>query len=94
VLSCAPEHQPVAEAVAEMRAATIGAMSDRIAIGIAAGELPPETDAHALARFFGAVMQGMSVQARDGADRATLLEIARIALSAWPAPPGVPAEDH
>ncbi len=87
VLACAPENRPVAEAVADMRAAAIGALADRIAIGIAAGELPSDTDAHALARFYGAVMQGMSVQARDGADRATLLEIARIALSAWPAPP-------
>jgi AcrR family transcriptional regulator len=86
VLSCAPEHRPIAEAVADLRAAAIGAMADRIAIGIAAGELPPDTDAHALARFYGAVIQGMSVQARDGADRATLLDIVRIALSAWPAP--------
>jgi AcrR family transcriptional regulator len=94
VLSCAPEHRPVAETVAELRAATIGAMADRIAIGITAGELPPDTDPHALARFYGAVLQGMSVQSRDGADRAALLEIARIALAAWPSPAGTSASQE
>ncbi len=32
-------------------------------------------------------IQGMSVQARDGADEATLLAIAEVALAAWPARP-------
>jgi TetR/AcrR family transcriptional regulator, copper-responsive repressor len=44
-----------------------------------------ETDAYALACFYGAIIQGMSVQARDGADRALLQEIADRALAAWPA---------
>jgi AcrR family transcriptional regulator len=88
VLSCAPEHRLVAETVAGLRNAAIDAVAERIASGIAAGELPPNTDPHALANFYGAVIQGMSVQARDGADRATLLEIADRALAAWPSQPG------
>jgi hypothetical protein len=44
----------------------------------------PDTDAHALARFYGAVIQGTSVQARDGADRAALSEIVDIATAARP----------
>ncbi|HEV7369680.1 TetR/AcrR family transcriptional regulator [Arenibaculum sp.] len=88
VLSCAPEHRAVAEAVAGMRAAATDALAERIGRGIAAGELPEGTDARALARFYGAVIQGMSVQARDGADHDALAAIARTALAAWPSPPG------
>jgi AcrR family transcriptional regulator len=87
VLSCAPEHRDVAETVAGLRSASIDAMAERIAAGIVAGELPADTDPHALACFYGAIVQGMSVQARDGADRATLLEIANRALAAWPSQP-------
>jgi hypothetical protein len=36
-----------------------------------------------MARFYVTVQQGMSIQARDGADRMMLEEIARSALAAW-----------
>ncbi|OZI19258.1 hypothetical protein CAL26_16570 [Bordetella genomosp. 9] len=45
--------------------------------------MPPGTDVDRLARFYVTVQQGMSIQARDGADRAMLEEIARSALAAW-----------
>ncbi|GAA2429754.1 TetR/AcrR family transcriptional regulator [Actinomadura vinacea] len=73
---------------AELRAhrdANIRALERLIHSDIRAGHLPPDTDAHALARFFGATIQGMAQQARDGATRDELLVIARTALSAWPA---------
>jgi AcrR family transcriptional regulator len=85
VLSCAPEHREVAETVAGLRTAAVDAMAERIASGIVAGELPPDTDPLALAQFYGAVIQGMSIQAHDGADQATLLAIGETALAAWPA---------
>ncbi|AWK88415.1 TetR/AcrR family transcriptional regulator [Azospirillum thermophilum] len=86
VLACAPEHGPVARSVAEMRSGAVAAIAGRIARGIAAGELPAGTDATALARFYGAVIQGMSVQARDGAGPDALAAIAEQAMAAWPPP--------
>jgi AcrR family transcriptional regulator len=86
VLACAPEHTPIAHKLARRRLAALDAVTERIARGVAAGELPPETDARRLARFYCAIIQGMSVQARDGANLAELLEIVETALSAWPAP--------
>jgi hypothetical protein len=44
-----------------------------------AGAASPAT----LARFFGAVIQGMSVQACDGATEEELTELADVALAAW-----------
>ncbi|MGV9450473.1 TetR/AcrR family transcriptional regulator [Streptomyces sp. NPDC003635] len=74
----------VGEALRDRRNATIAAVESRIRAGIAAGELPADTDARALARHTGAIVHGMSQQARDGASRAELAALAEIALSIWP----------
>ncbi|AUX40992.1 TetR family transcriptional regulator [Sorangium cellulosum] len=84
-VNCAPGSAEVEAALRERRAASGAALRERIARGIEDGELPPGTDAAALARFYGAVIQGMSVQARDGASREALESVARAALLAWPA---------
>ncbi|WP_371546011.1 TetR/AcrR family transcriptional regulator [Streptomyces sp. NBC_00554] len=68
----------------ELRNANIAAFETRVKAGIAAGELPPETDASALARHTGAMIQGMSQQARDGATREDLEAIAELAMAVWP----------
>ncbi|WP_257451907.1 TetR/AcrR family transcriptional regulator [Archangium lipolyticum] len=83
VLACAEENQPVAEHVATLRADALAALRTRIEQGIAEGELPAGTDAAALARYFGALIQGMSVQALDGASEAELLALVEIAMRAW-----------
>ena len=48
--------------------------------GQAAGEIPPERDARALARFLTASLQGLLVLAKAKADREVLNDVARIAL--------------
>ncbi|WP_447005552.1 TetR/AcrR family transcriptional regulator [Saccharothrix isguenensis] len=53
---------------------------------VATGVLPAGTDAHRLALFVAATVRGMSSLARDGATRGELHDVARTALSAWPAP--------
>ncbi|MGY0018580.1 TetR/AcrR family transcriptional regulator [Streptomyces sp. cg35] len=74
----------VEQALRKQRGASLGAIEDRLRRGVAAGELPEHTDAAALARFVGAVFQGMSQQSRDGASRAELESIAGLAMAAWP----------
>jgi AcrR family transcriptional regulator len=74
----------VEESLRARRNANIAAFESRIRAGIAAGELPAGTDAAALARHAGAVVQGMSQQARDGASREELEAVAEIAMSIWP----------
>ncbi|WP_210585777.1 TetR/AcrR family transcriptional regulator [Streptomyces sp. GESEQ-35] len=68
----------------ERRNANIAAFERRIRADIAAGELPAGTDAAALARHTGAMIQGMSQQARDGASREELEAVAEIAMAIWP----------
>ena len=74
----------VEESLRERRNANIVAFRRRIEADIAAGELPAGLDAAALARHAGAVIQGMSQQARDGASRQELEALAEIAITIWP----------
>ena len=75
VLTCAVENEPIALHVKALRGASIDRLRARIERGIAEGQLKPTTDSQALARFVGAMIQGMSVQAQDGASEAALLTI-------------------
>jgi TetR/AcrR family transcriptional regulator, copper-responsive repressor len=75
-LCLSPELASVGEATASRRSATLALLTDYLA---EAGATSPET----LARFFGAVIQGMSVQARDGAAEEDLAALAEVALAAW-----------
>lgn len=63
------------------RAGTLERLEARLARAVAEGELPAGTDIRSLARFVQAVQSGMSILARDGADRAELEAVARIAMA-------------
>ncbi|MGH9629647.1 MAG: hypothetical protein ACRD7E_15130, partial [Bryobacteraceae bacterium] len=52
----------------------------------AEGDLPPDSDPGALARYISAVAQGISVQAVSGVSRKELRNVVKMALRAWPAP--------
>jgi len=80
--SVAAEH--IQAALAKRRALYVKDMQDRIQRGIDQGEMPPGTDAYDLANFYTMVYQGMSMQAKDGASRESLLASARMAMRSWP----------
>lgn len=75
----------VADALRARRNANLELFESRIRADMATGLLPADTDARGLARYAGAVLQGMSQQARDGAGREELEAVAARALLAWPA---------
>ncbi|GAB2901535.1 TetR/AcrR family transcriptional regulator [Streptomyces mayteni] len=77
--------EEVAEGLRVMREHNVAAFERRVRQDVDAGLLPESTDATALARFAGAVMQGMSQQSRDGASRAELTAVAEAAMGCWPA---------
>ncbi|MGX1881178.1 TetR/AcrR family transcriptional regulator [Streptomyces sp. NPDC055287] len=78
----------VEAALRDRRNANLAAIEALVSADIDAGELPRNADARGLARFSGAVFQGMSQQARDGATREELEAVAQQAMRAWPAEPG------
>lgn len=84
VLQHAEENASVARVTADLREASVQNLKTRFDRGVEEGELPERTDTDALARFYGAVIQGMSAQACDGACNALLKRLIDIALTAWP----------
>jgi TetR/AcrR family transcriptional regulator, copper-responsive repressor len=84
VLQHAEENESVATTVAARREASLQALKARFQRAINEGELPADTDIDALAHFYGAVVQGMSAQACDGACTKRLMQVVEVALSAWP----------
>lgn len=68
----------------EERAAAKARLRERIQRGVREGDLPPGTGISALTEFYGAVIMGMSLSAREGASRKALLGMVETAMRAWP----------
>lgn len=84
MLMASPDHAELAAELKALRASLRHALQKRIQRDIDDGVLPRATDAAALARLVTAAMQGISVQALDGANAAELLPIVAAVLAAWP----------
>jgi AcrR family transcriptional regulator len=82
--NCSVAAGHIQKALVKRRALGVANMQARIQRGIDDGELPADTDAGALANFYATVYQGMSMQAKDGAPRASLLTSVRMAMRSWP----------
>lgn len=80
-LALAEENRAVEQHVADLRRTALAAYRDRLERAIVEGELRPDTDPDALARFIATVIQGMSVQGHDGASTEDLLAVADIAIA-------------
>jgi AcrR family transcriptional regulator len=78
-------NQTVRDELVKGRASMVDGLEARLKRGQRDGDLPAGADTRAVATYFVTVQQGMSIQARDGATRATLEAIARVALSGWDA---------
>lgn len=74
----------VRDATAQERRVIRAIIIERIEKDVELGLLSPDTKASVLADTALAVTQGMSVLARDGADRNSLLAVAQASLNGWP----------
>lgn len=83
-LYCAVENEAARAAAAALRASSFKLLVAKLCWASQTGELPADTDVLGLARFYSAVIQGMSVQAIDGASAADLHRLVDYALAAWP----------
>ncbi|MER6048947.1 TetR/AcrR family transcriptional regulator [Streptomyces sp. NPDC001793] len=87
-LNTGPSSAEVAASLREKRQANAREIAQAIRADTAAGRLPADTDARALAEYVSAIIAGMSQSARDGTDRATLEAVAELAMHAWPSRTG------
>lgn len=82
--SCSADSIDVQKAVAKVRREMMNRLRTRIEQDIAAGILPADTQATALATLAIALIQGMSVLARDGVQGDALQEMVETSMAAWP----------
>ncbi len=80
----APENDSVRAFLADNRLKGETMLRDRLARGIAQGDLLASADVDQLAAFYTTVLEGLSIQARDGASARKLNMIIDAAMLAWP----------
>ncbi|MBR2814294.1 MAG: TetR/AcrR family transcriptional regulator [Reyranella sp.] len=80
----APENESVRRFLADNRLSGERMLRDRLSRGIAEGDLSPSADIDRLAAFYTTVLEGLSIQARDGASRKKLNAIIDASMLAWP----------
>lgn len=86
-LQASPAQVTLVADVAGLRQAAQLAIRTRLNRARQEGELPADTDTATLAAYFAMVVQGLAVQARDGAKPALLKRLAELAMLAWPPSP-------
>lgn len=79
-----PESEDVHEAMKGLRGISRANFLRRLERAREAGDLPDGTDVEALASALNTLLQGLSIQARDGASRGELERVARASLAMLP----------
>lgn len=77
-------HADIQAYVAGLRKSGEVAIKQRLDAARVGGELPPHTETRVLAAYFAMVIQGLAIQAHDGASTTTMKRMAHMAMSAWP----------
>lgn len=83
VNSC-PSTSPAQKAVKAARYETECALRGRIELGMVDGDVPKTADPAALASFFSTLLHGMSIKAKEGASKETMLALVDNAMRVWP----------
>lgn len=80
----APENENVRAFLADNRMHGELTLQERLVRGIAEGDLPSTADIDQLTAFYTTVLEGLSIQARDGASDEKLNMIIDAAMLVWP----------
>jgi AcrR family transcriptional regulator len=81
-INCTRENQGIQEHLRDLRQQREKAIRRRLERGVAEGDLSPRADTSALASYCSTVIDGLALQARDGASRKSLRTTARLAMAA------------
>jgi AcrR family transcriptional regulator len=84
-VNCTAANKPVETFMQQQRDFRERVIRARLERGVAEGDVPAGADVSALGMFYTTIVNGLSVQARDGASRKTLNGIVNCAIAAWDA---------
>jgi len=82
-INCAAPNKGIEDFLREQRAAREKVIAQRLRRGVTEGDLPPDTDIHALVSFYSSIIDGMAIQAKDGASPKVLNNVVKCAMAAW-----------
>jgi AcrR family transcriptional regulator len=82
-IACSESNEGVQQYLHDLRVESHRAMLKRLKTAVANGELPAGTNVQAVAQFYMTFAHGVSIQARDGASRASLMAAVDCAMGAW-----------
>jgi len=77
------DNEVVFHDLAERRNETQVLIRRRLKQGVSEGDVPATTDIATVAAFYATVLNGLSLQARDGASRKQLMGVVDCAMKAW-----------
>jgi len=78
-----PDNSEVRRYLVDLRRGTFELIRSRFESAMGEGELPADLDIDSMAAFYNTVLEGLSIEARDGASRQTLHGIVDWALASW-----------
>lgn len=78
-----PQNAEVRAHLTRRRQATRDHLAARLARGVVDGDVPANVDPQVVATFYATVINGLAIEARDGAQQADLDRIVTSALAAW-----------
>lgn len=90
-LACGEESEPIRQEAIARRQMGEAMLRKRLERAVSEGELPADTNAAKLALYYATVLRGIGISVLSGAGRKELYDIARMAMSIWPAAPVSPA---
>jgi AcrR family transcriptional regulator len=82
-VNCARSNEAVRKHVCGLRTEFIAQIKQRLQRGITEGDLPKGANVSAAAQFYITVLDGIALQAREGAKRNALKTAAKCAMAAW-----------
>ncbi|ARP87886.1 TetR/AcrR family transcriptional regulator [Bordetella genomosp. 9] len=82
-INCSVQNRGVADSLREHRLALGRFLRDRLARAVTEGEIDAKADIDALSAYYIAVLNGLSIQARDGASRKALEAVIDCAMANW-----------
>jgi hypothetical protein len=83
-MACNAEADSIREDVLARQQSSKDVMIARFQLSADEGELPTAISPQAIADYLRAIMQGLSIQARSGAERPELEKIVETSLALWP----------
>lgn len=81
-----PRNETVREYLSALRRQTHEAIRSRLERGVAEGDVPAHANVGAFAAYFNTVLEGLSIQARDGATREAMMAVVDCVMVTWDAP--------